>query len=187
MQGVTGSDTLNCPYYGVNGNFQFKSISGCPIVPTEQLGGSGTRCAHWSDLCLQTELMTSYVESGVSSLSKITIGSLQDLGYVVDYSKADAFGKANLNPGCTCKPRSLISLEHGEAHLLGLDDPNTLRRVLSNDAYQAAVNYGRSLMKNKTLPLNVAREDNGVTFVGDKVVSVFVNDGGKFFSVVVKS
>ncbi|HMU61449.1 MAG TPA: hypothetical protein PKA66_06685, partial [Gemmatimonadales bacterium] len=36
-------------------------------------------------------LMTGYIALGSNPLSAITIGSLEDLGYTVNYSTADAF------------------------------------------------------------------------------------------------
>ncbi|MEK0431354.1 MAG: hypothetical protein RL139_1158 [Gemmatimonadota bacterium] len=54
--------------------------------------GSGTINSHWRENVLQTELMTGYLNgAGSNPLSALTIGSLKDLGYVVDASKADAF------------------------------------------------------------------------------------------------
>ena len=59
-------------------------------VPTSC--GSGTINSHWRENVLQTELMTGYLNgAGSNPLSALTIGSLKDLGYVVDASKADAF------------------------------------------------------------------------------------------------
>jgi len=48
---------------------------------------------HWSEEVFDTEMMTPISESaGVKlSLSKITLGALEDLGWNIDYSKADNF------------------------------------------------------------------------------------------------
>jgi len=42
---------------------------------------------------MQNEIMTGWSDSGNSKLplSRISIGFLEDIGYSVDYSKADAF------------------------------------------------------------------------------------------------
>ena len=62
-------------------------------VPTSC--GSGTINSHWRENVLQSELMTGYLNgSGSNPLSALTIGSLKDLGYVVDATKADAFFQA---------------------------------------------------------------------------------------------
>jgi hypothetical protein len=71
------------------------AYSGNP-VPLENQGtvGDGTRDYHWRDTVFGRELMTGFINSGANPLSATTIGSLQDLGYVVDVSKADPFDLA---------------------------------------------------------------------------------------------
>jgi hypothetical protein len=69
-------------------------------VPLENQGPAGTRDVHWRKYVdaedkiplFGPELMTGYITAGVfAPLSRMTIASMQDLGYQVDYSKADAF------------------------------------------------------------------------------------------------
>jgi hypothetical protein len=83
-------------YRGVNGNREWNSL-GCPgRIP---LAGE----AHWSERCLTTELMTPVI-SGPSQgmpLSRMTIGSLQDIGYEVNYNCAEPF-----IPSATCCPNA---------------------------------------------------------------------------------
>jgi hypothetical protein len=68
-------------------------------VPVEDDYGDGTRCVHWRETVLDTELMTGLAEAtGVTMpLSEITVKSLADLGYGVATSGWDAF----TCPGCT--------------------------------------------------------------------------------------
>lgn len=60
------------------------------FVPLETSGGSGTVGAHWSETIFGSELMTGYVNS-VMQLSRVTVGAMADLGYVVNYAAADRF------------------------------------------------------------------------------------------------
>lgn len=60
------------------------------FVPLETGGGAGTAGAHWSEAVFRTELMTGYVDP-VMQLSRLTVGAMADLGYVVNYAAADAF------------------------------------------------------------------------------------------------
>lgn len=150
-------------------------------------GGSGTRCSHWDETCLGIELMTGYVNGATKfPLSKITIGSLEDMGYKVDYSKADSYGRSDLATSCLCNRRSLLDMPHGETHQLGHEISNTGRRILSDAKYQAAVNYGLAILKENALSPNVPRDNGDIKYVGDQVVSVLVRDGGGVFSVVVR-
>ena len=86
---------------------QLTGCGGCP--PIENSGGNGTYGVHWNEFNeqneqgfdLDAELMTGWQESGANvhePISTITIASFQDLGYSVDYGKADTF---NFNPTCT--------------------------------------------------------------------------------------
>jgi subtilisin family serine protease len=94
---VQGIGTTNPVYVGANAVREYAAIFGVSStsVPVENTGGQGTAGAHWRDSVLQTELMTGYAERpGVAMpISRITVGSLQDLGYTVNYSAADAFAK----------------------------------------------------------------------------------------------
>ncbi len=59
-------------------------------VPVEGGGGPGTRNAHWRESTMPYEVMTGYISSR-NYLTEITIGSLADLGYIVDLGAAEAY------------------------------------------------------------------------------------------------
>ena len=93
LVGSGGAD----PYFqGAAGRAGFTAVnsvlySGNP-VPVENSGGSGTRDSHWRESTFGRELMTGFYNSGVlNPLSRVTIGSLQDLGYQVNYNAAEPF------------------------------------------------------------------------------------------------
>lgn len=49
-------------------------------------------CRRWRELALGNELMTGFLDAGTPNpLSIITVGSLQDLGYEVDFTVADEY------------------------------------------------------------------------------------------------
>ena len=60
-------------------------------MPLETGGGSGTALVHWSEATFGTELMTGFTNGLPGQLSILTIGSLQDLGYTVNYGAADPY------------------------------------------------------------------------------------------------
>jgi hypothetical protein len=83
-----GTETLNFwPPFGAALNY-----TGQP-VPLENNFQVGTRDVHWRESVFDAELMTGFIEQpGVPMpLSRITIASMKDLGYQVDYSGADLF------------------------------------------------------------------------------------------------
>jgi hypothetical protein len=60
-------------------------------VPVENWeGGSGTRDSHWRLAVFENEIMTGF-PAGSSPLSRVTVASLEDLGYEMDESAADPF------------------------------------------------------------------------------------------------
>ena len=64
-----------------------------PTIPLENRGGPGTADGHWRKSVFGAELMTGYISPpGVPNpLSQITIGSMADLGYVVNLNVADSY------------------------------------------------------------------------------------------------
>ncbi|MCP3930720.1 MAG: peptidase, partial [Bacteroidetes bacterium] len=80
----TGSNAMR--EYGV-----LKNLPHAAFVPIANTGGEGTRESHWRESVFDTELMTGYDDPGRNALSRLTIASLQDVGYQVDYNRADPF------------------------------------------------------------------------------------------------
>jgi hypothetical protein len=82
-------------FVGQNAVREFNIIYGENVrgVPLEKEGGAGTKAAHWSEAVMRTEIMTGFIEPAGTPmpLSWITVGALADIGYQVDYQKADPF------------------------------------------------------------------------------------------------
>ena len=90
------TDPADPKYTGINGLREYRTLVGDPAatgVPVENTGGAGTADSHWRETVFKTELMTGYAERpGVSMpISRMTVGSLQDLGYTVNYAAADPY------------------------------------------------------------------------------------------------
>jgi hypothetical protein len=66
----------------------------------------GSTCIHWDEVCFDNEIMTSVLDDGANPLSRVTIGSLEDLGYTVDYSAADSYTTFNQTCKCNRDPAS---------------------------------------------------------------------------------
>ena len=78
---------------GIAGCQAIGGVSTCATnVPVEDVqGGDGTINSHWRETTFDNELMTGFLNRGTNPLSKMTIKSLEDLGYTVDVSAADPF------------------------------------------------------------------------------------------------
>jgi hypothetical protein len=85
------------PYFtGAQANAAFDRVGGTayvagPKVPVENTGGEGTRDAHWRESVFGNELMTGILNAGANPLSIVSLGSLWDLNYLVNYADADAY------------------------------------------------------------------------------------------------
>jgi Leishmanolysin len=199
----------NCNYVGSNANREFTAISGCSSVPVERDFGGGTACGHWDEECMGNELMTGFLGPSTSPLSRITVATLQDLGYQVDYSKADAFGRSDLNPTCTCPARRLrkeerhaidkfhtktkhaIDKTHGKVFPLvsivsGRRAIGGSPRRLSETAEAMAIEAGLEYLQTNAQHANDTQVDDlGITYVADKIVSVLVLENGEIYGVTV--
>ena len=99
---LTGAGTNDPRFTGAGATAEYNRIFGRneSSVPVANTGGQGTRDGHWRESVFDNELMTGFINSGVSNpISSVTVASLGDIGYEVDLSKADAY----------TPPRSLIA------------------------------------------------------------------------------
>lgn len=91
---LSGAGTSNPIFTGAQATAAYNQIFGTSVrgVPVENTGGSGTADSHWRETILSTELMTGWAGPGTNlPLSRITVASLADLGYTVNYAAADAY------------------------------------------------------------------------------------------------
>ena len=92
---VAAQGTASVAYYGAQGRQGCTDDGGISVcanaVPVENNGVPGTADAHWRETTFGNELMTGYVNLNGMPLSAITVGSLADLGYVVNPLAADAY------------------------------------------------------------------------------------------------
>jgi hypothetical protein len=65
-------------------------------VPVENTGGQGTRDSHWRETVFRNELMSGFIASVGNPISRMSVGSLQDLGYVVNMEAAEPYNLPNL-------------------------------------------------------------------------------------------
>ena len=89
-----GAGTINPTFTGANAMREFATLSGgaaTRAVPLANVGGPGTRDAHWREAVFGNELMTGFLNDGRNPLSRLTIAALADMGYEVSYASADAY------------------------------------------------------------------------------------------------
>ncbi len=101
LAGASLSGGSDPHFTGAQAKSAFNAVGGASYnaglkVPVENTGGAGTADAHWRESVFGRELMTGFVQSGVNPLSRVSVASMADLGYVVNLAAADSY---TLAPG----------------------------------------------------------------------------------------
>ena len=60
-------------------------------MPVENTGGPGTAGGHWRETVFRNELMSGFISAPGNPLSRVTVASLGDLGYVVDAGAGEPY------------------------------------------------------------------------------------------------
>jgi Leishmanolysin len=82
----------NPRYTGPKGIAEYKKLGGADAdVPVENGFGQGSCEGHWREAIFKKELMTSFLNDGTNPLSKLSIASMEDLGYTVSYGSAEVY------------------------------------------------------------------------------------------------
>ncbi|GAX19817.1 hypothetical protein FisN_11Lh317 [Fistulifera solaris] len=192
--------TAPCPYKSDSrASDEYRKLSGCDApIPVEDEFGAGTACLHWDENCFLGELMTGSSSDGLE-LSTLSIASLEDLGYTVDYSKATAFDTSQMSPSCVCNNRRQLRGSHdpgifsyqnvgnvpqwaSDAHLRSHKPP------LSEEGNRIARAHGLSILNaNHEWKKAYLRDDLAEHYVGDQIIVVLYMENGYKYSVMVKS
>ncbi|MEU2503517.1 leishmanolysin-related zinc metalloendopeptidase [Streptomyces sp. NPDC007863] len=85
-------------YVGTAGMKEFGTLVGEPPgpVPVANVGGLGSAGSHWRESVFDNELMSPSIDGNDNPLSRLTVASLQDLGYTVDLDAAEPYALPNL-------------------------------------------------------------------------------------------
>ena len=78
---LRGGDDSNPYFLGRKANVFWNAEGGTLELPVEGDFGPGTALGHWDEAALNNELMTGFLNLGENPLSRITAGSMRDLGY----------------------------------------------------------------------------------------------------------
>jgi hypothetical protein len=92
---ITGAGGDDPEFTGQNAAREYGDLLGAGArprsVPLANVGGPGTRDGHWREEVFANELMTGFLDDGANPISRMTIAAFEDLGYAVDYTRADAY------------------------------------------------------------------------------------------------
>ena len=132
--------------------------------------------------------MTGYSNNQKGILSKLTLATLKDLDFEVDDSQAGTFDGTNVYmdntvDGCCKPPGSRKQLRQLQSN----NKANSKRKPLSVNGRAKAIAHGQNVMKSKALSPWVPRENNGVVYVGDRFISVLIEEDGEVYEVGVST
>lgn len=146
---------------------------GCSGTPPIEKGfNPGTQFGHWDENCFGNELMTGIADKP-SPFSILTIASVEDLGYTVNYEEADNFDKDDLNSTCCTKMKNNRLLSSP---------------ALSGAGWAEAVAFGQSILDERGIlddEESLLLEVDDLTYVGDRMVFVLFEENGQLYEVLV--
>ena len=127
---LTGTSGGDPGFTGAGAIAAFHDLNGgtTATVPVEATGGSGTALSHWRESVFKNELMTGWISGSTQPLSATSVGSLSDLGYAVNLSRADAFNLATasnlraLEKGSTGEPAAFVGNDTRTTPPIPIDD-----------------------------------------------------------------
>jgi hypothetical protein len=131
---------------------------------------------------LKNEVLTFTL--GEKKISRITLGALEDLGYVVNYTAADPYGPSDIGTCAGC---------NGSRNLKGqssIGSPDKSNSCYSGVVHERAVHHGRKMLRDvhehhmeqtKTKPV-----PEGIVFTGNQRITVmYQHEDGTLCSAVV--
>ncbi len=132
---LKGAGTANPTFDGKTAKQEYRALRGAggglKRVPLENTGGPGTAGSHWRETIFRNELMSGFIAPGSNPLSRVTVGSLQDVGYAVDLDAAEPFSLPDL---LELAERGLL-VSHVAPINVGIMLPN-IPMVLPDDSLQ---------------------------------------------------
>jgi hypothetical protein len=95
---LQGAGTSNPTFTGAQAMQEFGTLRGSSAVavPVENTGGAGTANSHWRETVFINELMSGFISAPGNPISRLTVASLADCGYVVDINAAEPYSLPNL-------------------------------------------------------------------------------------------
>jgi hypothetical protein len=136
----------------------------------DQIAHKDTQLLHIRQ-CLLNEVLTLAI--GPKKVSRITLGALEDLGYVVNYTAADPYGASDIGFCDTCPgTRRTEAPPSSSCH--------------TGAVYNKAVFHGRQILSKAHAHYQSQSLPEGVIYTGNQQISVvYMHEDGTLCSTVV--
>jgi hypothetical protein len=139
--------------------------------------------------CLKNEILTYTL--GEKKVSRITLGSLEDLGYVVNYT-ADPYGIEDIGTcGCNINTRALRQTSMDQNDEASKSSSSSTSSCHQGVVYDRAVIHGRKMLQKlhdhhlKQMEHSSLPDD--IEFVGHKRITVaYMHEDGTLCSAIVR-
>ena len=128
--------------------------------------------------------MTPVLTNGVDNpLSRITVASLDDLGYTVDYSNSDTFDASHIDPSCICNRRERSMREYEAMK----QQQQRLRHFVEPEQTAArlnAIEIGTKLLKSRSSAVIARLAVRGET-ISNSISVFYREDDGSIRDVII--
>jgi len=146
IHGLSRKEGSRCVYEANSeASREYQRLSRCGSsrgIPLHQVG-DGSACSHWDENCFDKELGTAEAEADPEPLSRLSVAGMKDLGYAVDFNKADFYSAIRMSSSCKCRRRGLRE-EDAEFEEAVMKPPKS--RQLQ-DAMENVRQYGLDLLR----------------------------------------
>lgn len=118
---IAGSGTKNPVYIGKNALREYQQLKGDETltgVPLDNSGQEGTSESHWRQDAFGSEVFIGHITGKYQPLSRVTIGALEDLGYVVNYKQAKTFSLPSMRKLDVEMPPAVNDSDHEKSSLV---------------------------------------------------------------------
>jgi hypothetical protein len=91
---VKGAGTKHPVFTGRQAMAAYSGLLGTPEpqeVPLSNIGDPATREGHWRESVFDHELMAGFLDAGINPISRLTLASLEDIGYHINPGAADSY------------------------------------------------------------------------------------------------
>jgi hypothetical protein len=103
-------------FTGINAVREYQALGGTGNIPLETQRGLA-ECNHWLETLFSAEIVTANLDANVANpISRMTIGAMEDLGYLVDYARAEPYALPNIVNNAEYNIRILYDKDFPESY-----------------------------------------------------------------------
>jgi len=144
---------------------EFRKITNCPDdkdIPLSLDSTSDTpSCNHWSQSCFGGGLLMNPILDGNEVLTSITLGSLEDLGYTVDYAQAEPITDENFSSECKCGADVGLTSSSEFSYQLTLSSVERANAETSVQALLAQETWDAAIQRDETKSAALVKDEFG--------------------------